>query len=144
MKPLDFAYDDGGRQEAGYIGYTGDCACRAVAIALQRPYQEIYRELSSYAQLERPRGRGRRSHARTGYHARTLRKYLADHGWNWHPTMQVGQGCQTHLRANELPRGRLITQVSKHYVAVIDGTMHDISDPSRNGTRCVYGYWSQS
>jgi hypothetical protein len=31
--------------------------------------------------------------------------------------------------------------VSKHYCAVIDGVIHDTSDPSRDGTRCVYGYW---
>lgn len=28
-----FVYDDGGRAAAGYKGTTGDCACRAVAIA---------------------------------------------------------------------------------------------------------------
>jgi hypothetical protein len=24
---------------------------------------------------------------------------------------------------------------------VIDGVIHDTFDPSRGGTRCVYGYW---
>ena len=40
--------------------------------------------------------------------------------------------------------GRLIVAVSRHYCAVIDGVIHDLYDPSRNGTRCVYGYWKQA
>jgi hypothetical protein len=45
------------------------------------------------------------------------------------------------LKADELPAGRLIVSVSKHLVAVIDGVAHDTHDPSRGGTRCVYGYY---
>ena len=62
-------------------------------------------------------------------------------GWRWVPTMQIGQGCTVHLRGDELPSGTLLVTVSKHYTAVIDGIIHDIYDPSREGTRCVYGYY---
>ena len=62
-------------------------------------------------------------------------------GFIWHPTMQIGSGCKVHLRADELPPGRLVVMVSKHSAAVIDGVLHDTHDCSRNGTRCVYGYW---
>ena len=37
--------------------------------------------------------------------------------------------------------GRIIVRLSKHYTCLIDGIIHDTHDPSRNGTRCVYGYW---
>jgi hypothetical protein len=57
--------------------------------------------------------------------------------------MKIGSGCQTHLREGELPMGRLIVKTSKHLVAVINGIIHDTADPSREGTRCVYGYWSK-
>ena len=53
-----------------------------------------------------------------------------------------GTGCRVHLRDGELPMGRLIVTVSKHECAVINGVIHDTSDPSRGGTRCVYGFWS--
>ena len=55
--------------------------------------------------------------------------------------LAAGSGCRVHLRPGELPKGRLVVAVSKHYTAVIDGTVHDIGDPCRGGTRCVYGYW---
>jgi len=56
--------------------------------------------------------------------------------------MKVGQGCRVHLRQDELPKGNIIVRVSKHITTVIDGVIHDTFDPSRDGTRCVYGYYS--
>lgn len=78
----------------------------------------------------------------TGVYKATYRRYLADLGWCWVPTMQIGTGCTTHLRSDELPSsGRLIVCVSRHMTAVIDGVIRDTHDPSRDGTRCVYGYF---
>lgn len=39
---MKFNYNDGGRADAGYKGKTGDCVCRAISIATERPYKEIY------------------------------------------------------------------------------------------------------
>jgi hypothetical protein len=55
--------------------------------------------------------------------------------------MMIGTGCTVHLRSDELPGGRLIVALSRHWCAVIDGVIHDLYDCSRGGTRCVYGYW---
>ena len=66
---------------------------------------------------------------------------MTELGFVWTPTMQIGSGCQVHLTADELPSGRLVCNVSKHQVAVIDGVIYDTHDCSRKGTRCVYGYW---
>jgi hypothetical protein len=143
--------DDGGRHAAGFIGSTGDCVVRAIAIAAELPYGEVYDTLHRATladpwlrgKLERRYG-ARAVHAspRAGVHRRVYDRYLVDHGWTWTPTMKIGLGCTVHLRADELPGGRLIVRVSKHMCAVIDGVIHDTHDPSRGGTRCVYGYWS--
>jgi hypothetical protein len=141
-----WVYNDGGRAAAGFKGDTGDCVTRAIAIATQLPYQEIYDLVNEEAQRERPgskRRKGKRSSARTGVFKDTKRRVLERLGWTWTPTMQIGQGCTVHLRADELPAGRLVVGVSRHSVAVIDGIIHDTHDPSRDGTRCVYGYWSK-
>ena len=140
---MDFVRDDGGRSEAGFKGDTGDCVCRAIAIATQQSYAEVYQALAGLGQEEKlTKRRRRKSHPRTGVHKATYKKYLADLGWEWTPTMQIGSGCKVHLRADELPKGRLIVAVSRHLVAVIDGVVHDTYDPTREGTRCVYGYWT--
>ena len=55
--------------------------------------------------------------------------------------MGIGTGCQVHLRKEELPGGTIICKLSGHIVCVKNGTIYDTHDCSRNGTRCVYGYW---
>lgn len=139
---MEFIYNDGGRAAAGYKGKTGDCVCRSIAIATGKPYQEVYDALNELGKLERTGKRKRgKSSSRTGVYKQTIRKYMKSIGWEWTPTMKFGQGCKVHLRADELPKGRLVVNVSRHTTAVIDGIVHDTHDPSRNGTRCVYGYY---
>jgi hypothetical protein len=137
---MRWKYNDGGREAAGYKGDAGDCVVRAIAIATEIPYQEVYDALNKLAKDERIK-RGKRSSSRTGVHRKTFEKFLKEDGWEFVPTMGIGTGCTVHLRAAELPAGRLIVSVSKHVCAVINGTIHDTYDPSRDGTRCVYGYY---
>lgn len=136
-------FDDGGRAAAGYKGTTGDCACRAIAIVTGKPYQEVYDLIIETAKEERPRRGKSRSHPRTGVWPQTVKKIMERMGWKWVPVMKIGSGCTTHLRADELPAGRILCNVSRHYVAVVDGVAHDIYDSTRAGTRCVYGYYQK-
>lgn len=156
-KSLLYSYNDGGREEAGYKGKTGDCVVRAVAIAAQLPYQKIYDDFTEGQKSNRKTRRTRKSTYRTVRNGiYTKRKWFKDYmkklGFVWVPTMLVGQGCKVHLLDGELPLGRLVVAVSRHYTAVIDGVINDTYDPTRstittiNGTqylshRCVYGYW---
>lgn len=137
---MSFNYNDGGRKAAGYEGSAGDCVVRAIAIATERPYQEVYDALFELNRNQRGRLRGA-SPRDGGTKTATIRKYLSGAGWEFVPTMTIGSGCKVHLRAEELPAGRLIVRASKHLVAVIDGVINDTYDPSREGTRCVYGYY---
>ena len=143
-----FNYNDGGRMAAGYKGDAGDCVCRAVAIAAQIPYQQVYDRLAAGNASQRKSkrtGKQPRS-ARNGVYTtrKGLKDYMLELGFVWTPTMQIGSGCKVHLKADELPFGRLVCNVSKHQVAVIDGVINDTYECSREGTRCVYGYWKLS
>jgi hypothetical protein len=142
---MQFAYDDGGRRAAGFRGQARDCVTRSIAIATGRSYREVYDALNDLARGERsPRRRGRvrpRSSAREGVYRATYERYLFALGASWVPTMRFGGGCRVHLRAGELPAGRLVVTVSRHLVAVVDGVIRDTEDPSRGGMRCVYGYY---
>jgi len=140
---LPWVYDDGGRAAAGFKGEPRDCVCRAIVIATEQIYSDVYRALNEAAKRERPRNGNKRSRSRTGIHKPTIRRFMKELGWDWIPTMQIGSGCTVHLRTGELPAGRLVVSVSKHLVAVIDGEIRDTHDPGRGGTRCVYGYWKK-
>jgi hypothetical protein len=165
--------DDGGRVAAGFVGSTGDCVVRAVAIATKQKYQTVYDALTD---LERSRRKSKHNPrgsktVREGVQTRSkaFKDYMRSLGWTWTPTMHIGSGCKVHLAAGELPMGRLIVAVSRHYTTVINGVIHDTHDPQRDGEisyghppvmdadgqlrnpiisigggRCVYGYWSKS
>ena len=137
-----FLYNDGGRAETKSGKKAGDCVARAIAIASGFPYGEIHDRLTAGNYFQRG---GRTQGKGADFGVITQRKWFKDlmreWGFTWTPTMKIGSGCQTHLRADELPRGRLVCSVSRHYVAVIDGVINDTHDCSRGGTRCVYGYW---
>jgi hypothetical protein len=163
---VTFVRDDGGRSAAGFKNKAtvGDCVPRAVAIASGRPYAEVYAALAEGNASQRitkhSAVRGKPG-ARTASHGIwTKRKWFKDYmvslGFRWVPTMEVGQGCKVHLCAEELPAGRLVLKLSKHYTTMIDGLIRDAYDPRRGGfietkpgeaervvaeSRCVYGYW---
>ena len=134
-------YDDGGREAAGFKGKAGDCVARAVAIASGKPYAEIYDILAEGMGTQRKATKGRSARNGVSTSRKWFKDYMASLGFVFVPTMGIGTGCKVHLRDGDLPMGRIIARVSRHYVAVIDGVLHDTFDASRNGTRCVYGYW---
>ncbi len=143
---MNFIYNDGGRADAGYKGKAGDCVCRAIAIAAELPYQDVYDRLADGNATQRASKRTpkRSRSARNGIY--TQRKWFKDYmrelGFVWVPTMCIGQGCKVHLHDGELPEDkRLVVNVSRHSTAVVNGVIHDTYNPSRKGTRCVYGYW---
>ena len=162
-----FQYNDGGRSDAGFKGDTRDCVCRAISIASGRPYMEVYERLAEGNATQR-RGKyessykaGKRTASRgINTKRKWFKDYMSELGFTWTPTMGIGTGCKVHLVADELPSGRLVVAVSKHYTAMIDGVIHDTHNPQReihwtNTTyvdgervvthsiqrRCVYGYW---
>lgn len=133
---MQWVYDDGGRADAGYQGKAGDCVVRSIAIAARMDYGEVYGDL---ARGEAAAGRARS--ARNGVHRKVYEPYLLKLGFTWVPVMGIGTGCTMHLADDELPWGRLVVRCSRHVTAVIDGVLHDTYDCTREGTRCVYGYY---
>jgi hypothetical protein len=142
-----FQYNDGGRISAGYKTSARDCVARSIAIITGLPYKDVYEQLAiGNATQIRGKKEGRKAGVKTASmgistNRRWFDKYMTSLGFEWVPTMKIGQGCKVHLRAEELPMGRLIVSVSRHFTAVIDGVIHDTHDCSRGGSRCVYGYY---
>lgn len=141
---IKWSFSDGGREAAGFKGHAGDCVVRAIAIATELPYRTVYDDINLWSKKERrSTRRSRKSSARTGVYSATTRRYMESIGWKWTPTMKIGSGCTVHLRKDELPTGRIVVVVSKHLCAVVNGVIMDLDDPSRGGTRCVYGFFSK-
>jgi len=139
---MDLIISDGGRSKY-FKGEAGDCVTRAICNATGKDYLDVYNALNEFGKAENVKHhRGNKhSNARTGVFKETIRSYLESIGWEWVPTMFIGKGCTVHLRTDELPKGILIVNVSKHTTCVKDGILYDTEDCSRDGARCVYGYY---
>ena len=129
---LAFKHTDGGRAEAGYGVKVdaGDCTVRAIALALDKPYEEAMQLCKSYGWTRA----GRLSKA-------GIDKLLSDCGWQWAP-YNAAKG-EARVKLHTLSHRRCIARVSKHIVAVVDNCILDNHDPRRadTGGRCVYGIW---
>lgn len=133
---MEFIYDDGGRSKYFKASKVGDCVTRAIAIATETDYKQVYDELNKLSKES-----GSKGTSRGGHSTKIVRKYMEKIGWKWKPLMGIGTGCKVHLEKDELPKGIIICKLSKHIVCVKDGIIYDTYDCSRDGMRCVYGYW---
>jgi len=145
---MAFKQNDGGRCKAGFKGDTGDCFTRAYAITEGKDYKEAYDELQEkFKKLTPLKGKSIRgsgiSNARTGVYKEHADQILKDKGYTWVVTSGIGKGFQMHVKEGELPKGKNILRVSKHFIASEDDDWKDDYDSSRNETRGVYGYWKK-
>ena len=127
---MEFKYNDGGRSKY-FKGNAGDCVTRAIAIATGLDYKEVYDTIKDLLQHT----------PRNGLKKKETKDIMNYFGFTWVPCMTIGAGCTTHLRKDELPSGVIVVSVSHHLTCIIDGIINDTFNPSRNGNRCVYGYW---
>jgi hypothetical protein len=161
--------DDGGRRGSGIArganrkDKTHDCVTRAIAIATEKPYRDVHDALTvgtvrhvyagtvphvyagdydsrypKWTKWARRRGGVRAFDPDHGCFDVVYGTYLESLGWSYTST----KGQKVRLRADELPRGRLIVQISGHLVAVIDHVIRDTHDCGGAGRVRVKGYWT--
>lgn len=129
---MEWKYNDGGRSKYFTASKVGDCVTRAIAIAKGIDYKDAYMEIKHIVGYS----------PRNGVYKKDTKKVMEHFGGVWVPCSGIGVKNKTHLNSAEMPlQGRLIAQVTKHLTCILDGVINDTYDPSRNGTRMVYGYW---
>lgn len=127
---MKYVYNDGGRAKY-FKGDARDCVVRAIAIATGKDYKEVYNEVAKIIGYT----------PRNSIKKKDTKKVMNILGFKWVSCMGIGTGCTTHLKEDELPNGTIVCQVTGHLTTVIDKVINDTFNPSRDGTRCVYGYW---
>lgn len=131
---MDFVWSDGGRAASGFIGLTGDCVTRSVAIATGTAYRDVYSALG--AQCEKS--------PRSGVPVTIAATYLAEKGWKQTDCVEQPFECTA------LPLGVVIVYIagererSSHFCTVIDHVVHDTWNPADDDFYRVISYWTNS
>lgn len=129
---MSYIFNDGGRSKY-FKGIAGDCAVRAMAIALELDYKDCYRELAE----ANSKGRGKKKSARDGIYKEDFDIVLRSHGWYWVSAPKFKGRKAYHY---DMPDGTVIARMARHYAAVIDGTIVDSWDST---AKMIYGYWAK-
>jgi len=153
-KHMAYKYDDGGRNACGFQGKSGDCFLRAYAITEGKNYAEARKEMEEEYKKLKPithKRRGAKKPSRLknegvssnvyGVYTKHAREILSKKGYTWTPVMGIGTGTTMHVKEGELPQGKNILRVSKHFIASEGQDWKDSHNASRGGTRAVYGYY---
>lgn len=123
-----FETSDAGRSQSKRPKQSNDCTVRAVAIALELPYDEAY-DLLALA--------GRKCTSRFD-----IVKWLKEQPWaeklafpavKGERRMNPAKFCATYTT------GRYICRVAKHVFAVVDGVVYDTTE--NRPDRCIYTAW---
>jgi hypothetical protein len=127
--PLPFIYDDGGREEAGFRGKTGDCSVRAVAIATGVPYKAVYQ---AFKKSNPGKVKGILNYSGGTPHE-FIEEFLLKLGWR-----RKFLGSSQKLDRT-LPMGRIIVSIPKHTICIIDHIAHDTFKSPASSP--VFEYW---
>lgn len=131
---MDFIWDDGGRAASGYVGLSGDCVTRAIAIATGACYRDVYEKL----------GKASEKSPRDGVHTEAAAVYLAER--DWRRTL----GLERPFFVEDLPPGIVIVHLARaneraqHFCTLIDHVVHDTWDPSDDDDYIVKSYWNST
>ncbi|TWU05648.1 DUF2786 domain-containing protein [Stieleria varia] len=132
MVEMEFCWDDGGRASCGFVGLTGDCVARSIAIATGLVYRDVYRDLGQAAEKS----------PRDGVRIDIADRFLSGHGWRRHRV------AGSYLPWCDLPSGVVILHVgspnhrSTHMCTVVDHTIRDTWNPSDDSDIEIMDYWS--
>ena len=135
---MRFIYDDGGRENYYKGKNVGDCAVRAIAIALERDYKQVYDDLKKLNNGES---------CRNGTPKKVWKKYLTQNGWHTlSGVCEIGQDYKLHICDDDLKHyinkyDTMILNVSRHLTTIKNGALRDTYDSSRDGSRMIYQIW---
>ena len=129
---MDFIWNDGGRAACGFVGLTGDCVARSIAIATGSVYRDVYDTL----------GKACEKSPRHGVRTEVAANYLSERNW------QYSEGLDREFEVADLPKKIVIVHLAKsnnrsqHFCTIIDHVVHDTWNPENDDNYLVKGYWT--
>ncbi len=127
---IPWVYNDGGQRASGieeHVEFTGGCFIRAVAIALELPYANVFSHFAEEVGTRRTAG---------AMDADYGCDILEEHGWVWMPPSALGVPYGRHKASTERTIkhcdkyfSRYMIWGFRHVFAVVEGVIQDHSYP---------------
>jgi hypothetical protein len=95
------------------------------------PYKVIYDDLRYFLDSRNA------GSPRNGITEEHVRRYLGERGFRY----KAIAGEHVTLHRDELPKLKVIANLSNHVSAVIDGIVNDTYDPNHKKHQRLHGYW---
>jgi hypothetical protein len=154
--------DDGGRSKTKFYGDAGDCVTRAICIAFEKDYMEVYDHLAKMNKAQFTKGKWKKKCSHSRHNQKSARngiftsetwfkRYMEGLGAEWVQTRRQREAQTIFLRGDHLPKGRIIAHIKygkkgSHYTTMIDGVLYDTWDCTKvikykRGRVPVIGYW---
>ncbi len=122
-------YNDAGRGNTKWRG-TSDCGVRAVALALNLPYDNARKLCKEFTNIGRAGNRAISS----GIYKDDLDLLMESFGWFYHKMPKKSYLCNIPQNINA------ICDMPKHFVFVANGILQDTWDSTE---RQILGYWAK-
>ena len=133
-----FTFDDGGRKAAGFKGFTNDCVVRAISIACNLQYREVYNWVKAHG-----------GNPRNGVHRGIYAPILENYGLK-EDKLSPGIGLSATLWEENLP-SNCIVQTGKsrrnakgHLLAIVDGVVRDTYPSMSNPKNEIRMVWTKA
>ncbi|MEM7477917.1 MAG: DUF2786 domain-containing protein [Planctomycetota bacterium] len=129
---MELIWNDGGRATCGFVGSTGDCVTRSIAIATGRVYRDIYDVLGEKS-MKTPRN---------GVAIEFPTEFLQELGW------QYQDGGLIPFISDSLPKGIVICHIMKpnekahHFCTVVDHVVYDTWNPAEDDCYVLRSFWT--
>lgn len=130
---MELHWHDGGRFSSGFVGLTGDCVVRSIAIATGINYRDVYHQI----------GKASEKTPRNGVPVAVAKEYLGSRQWRY------TAGRNAPFDADMLPIGIVIVHLEAsgarrrgHFCTVIDHVVHDTWNPSDETDYVIAGFWT--
>ena len=122
---MKYTFNDGGRSEH-YKGLTGDCVTRAITIATKLPYDVVYNALFDIARNWKGNSKVAK---RIRLNPSPRNGCYCEVGSDFLKAINLEE-VRKKLKINDqmFYKGRYIVKVRKHWIAIIDGVIHDTWD----------------
>jgi len=150
---LKYCEDDGGRAAADYKGIAKDCVVRAISIATQQPYTQVYQDFMSLMRAAPYYMWHKKTKSdqlilnpspRNGISHELMSKYLESRGFTYVALLPAMPLSLESINILNLPSSAVLFEINDNHLTVIrNHTLYDHANIQVLPNQKIAAYWDK-